>query len=107
MQCSRCQAELVPPVARSGWCKACELAYDGWSRQYAADIVWQLLGAATVVATIAIALPLLGLPVLLAATGIFAGFGALVGLRQLNGRRRRKQFAATGDVPRAYLPERV
>ncbi len=107
MQCGRCDAELVPPIARSRWCKRCDLAYDGWSRQYAADIVWQVLGATTVVALVALGLPLLGLPTVLAGTGIFAGAGTLAALSRLNTRRRRKQFTTAGAVPRAYLPEKV
>lgn len=103
MTCARCgQSDPDAPPGR--WCKACERAYDGWSRQYAADILWSVLAGTAVVLFAGVGLPLLGLDWLLAATGVFAGFGTFVGLFRLNARRRRRQFLTAGPVPRAYLP---
>ena len=105
MACARC-GDPDPDAAPPRWCKACELAYDGWSRRYAADIVWSTLPAMAIVAFAGMGLPLLGASWLLAATGVFAGFGTLVGLHRLHRRRRRRQFLEIGEVPRAYLPSK-
>lgn len=100
MTCTRCETGTAGP---SGWCKPCEVTYDAWSRQYAADIVWQVLAGTVVVVGFGMGLPLLGVSWLVAALGVFAGFGTLVGLHRLNRRRRRRQFL-TANLPRMYLP---
>jgi hypothetical protein len=102
MACARCGNPDEGDDRR--WCAACEAAYDGWSRRYAADIVWAALTGTVVVVFAGMGLPLLGVSWLAAVTGVFAGFGAFLGLHRLNGRRRRRQFLAGGPVPRAYLP---
>lgn len=100
MTCPRCGAEVDRP---GRWCAACERAYDGWSRRYAADVVWEALSGTAVVMFAGVGLPLLGAPWLLAAVGVFAGFGTFVGLHRVNQRRHRRAYLARGDVPRAYL----
>lgn len=102
--CPRCQTETPD---RRRWCPVCEGVYDLWSRQYAADILWSVLGGAAVVMAIAIGIPLLGVPWLYASGGIFAGFGTLLGIHRYNRRRRRQQFLRDGVVPRAYLPSKT
>lgn len=104
MACARCGEP--DPAPRRRWCAACELAYDAWSRRYASDVAWEALAGTTVVAFAGMVLPLLGVSWLAAAIGVFAGFGAFVGLHRLNGRRRRRQYLRGGVVPRAYLPGR-
>jgi hypothetical protein len=103
MACERCGDPDVDGDP-SRWCKACEVAYDGWSRRYAADILWAVLPAGVLVTFAGMGLPLLGASWLLAATGVFAGFGTMIGLHRLNRRRRRRQYLEAGEVPRAYLP---
>jgi hypothetical protein len=119
MACPRCgdpdaEPERASPdgpfgLATGGrrWCAACERAYDAWSRRHASDIVWEALAGTVVVVFAGMGLPLLGVPWLVAASGVFAGFGALVGLHRLNRRRRRRQYLQVGEVPRAYLPHRT
>ncbi|MDQ3367519.1 MAG: hypothetical protein M3680_19025 [Myxococcota bacterium] len=102
MACPRCEVETVD----DRWCTACERAYDMWSRRNASDMIWPVLTAMLIVSTVGIGLPLLGFEFVLAATGVFAGFGALVGMTRANTRRRRKQFVLGAAVPRAYLPEK-
>jgi hypothetical protein len=89
------------------WCAACERDYDGWSRRYASDVVWEVLSGTAVVVFAGMGLPLLGVSWLVAATGIFAGFGAFIGLHRLNARRRRRQYLGAPQMPRAYLPDRT
>lgn len=100
MACPRCAAATDD----DRWCAACERAYDAWSRRHASDIIWSLLAGMLIVSTTAIALPLLGLDWIVAASGVFTGFGTLYGLHRLSRRRRRRQFLAGAAVPRAYLP---
>jgi hypothetical protein len=102
--CRRCQAELEDTAT---WCAGCDREFDAWSRQYASDIIVPVLAAMIVVMTVAVAMPLLGMPWIFATTGVFAGFGALVGISRWNRNRRRKQFLRDGGVPRAYLPEKT
>ena len=102
--CARCNAESGPdedPAAT--WCKDCETLYDGWSRRYAGDIVWQALIGTVIVSGVGLGLPLLGVGKLIAAVGAFAGFGTILGLNRLTRRRRRRQFLQE-PLPRAYLP---
>jgi hypothetical protein len=56
-----------------------------------------------VVLAIAIGIPLLGAPGLVALAGVFAGFGTLCGVYRWIGRRRRAEFLVAGSMPRAYL----
>jgi hypothetical protein len=120
MACARCgdpDFELEGSAPEGGplavltggrrWCPACERAYDTWSRRHAGDIVWEVLSGTVIVAFVGMGLPLLGVSWLVAATGIFAGFGAFIGLHRLNVRRRRRQYLQGGEVPRAYLPDRT
>ena len=103
MSCARCQTEI--PDDRK-WCAQCETDYDIWSRRHASDIVWSLLAGTLVVVTAGMVMPLLGVPWIFATTGVFAGFGTLLGLHRWNRRRRRQQFLAGAAMPRAYLPDR-
>lgn len=103
MACERCAKD--EPVGPSGWCKTCDLDFDVWSRRYATDILWASLSGTVVIAIVALALPILGAPTILALSGVFAGFGTLVGTYRWNRNRRRRQFLAGAAVPRAYLPE--
>lgn len=102
MACPRCgDAETAGP---DRWCPACELVYDAWSRRHAGDVVWEVLVGTAIVVFAGMGLPLLGVSWLFAVTGVFAGFGAFVGLHRLNGRRHRREYLQAGEVPRAYLP---
>ena len=85
------------------WCHPCEQLYDGWSRRYATDIVWQALVGMVIVSAVGVGLPILGVGTLVAAAGAVAGFGAIVGLSRITRRRRRHQFLQA-PLPRAYLP---
>jgi hypothetical protein len=80
----------------------CERAYDEWSRGHWADIVWQAFSATIVIALGGLVLPLVGLGPLIAAVGVFAGFGTLYGSHRATRRYRRRQFLQ-GALPRAYL----
>ena len=100
MPCSRCGAEDVTPT---GWCDACERQHDTWTRQHAADILWQAGGGAGVAMIVGLGAPLVGLSPLLGILGVLVGAGTFVGLRVWGTRRRRQQFLATA-LPRAYLP---
>jgi hypothetical protein len=112
MQCERCGADfddLAPRHKsftaldpRGNWCPACEAGYDKWVRAHASDIVWQALAGTVVIMVIGIALPVLGVGVLVGGVGAFAAFGTIIGLGQLNRRRRRRQFLQA-PLPRAYL----
>jgi hypothetical protein len=101
MACPRCSAES----SDDRWCTECERAYDTWSRRHASDIIWAVMAGMVIVTGTAIALPLLGIDWIAAATGVFAGFGTLVGLHRVNRRRRRRQFLRGAAMPRAYLPD--
>lgn len=101
MACPRCKAATDD----DRWCAECERAYDTWSRRHAGDIIWSLLAGTLIVSSTAVLLPMLGVDWIIAATGVFTGFGTLVGVHRLNRRRRRRQFLAGADMPRAYLPD--
>ncbi len=102
MTCPRCNGEIED---EREWCASCELEYDAWSRRYAADIVWCSLGGTGVVLTVGLLVPALGVSWLFALSGVFLGFGTLLGTYRLNRRRRRGQFLRGAAIPRAYLPE--
>lgn len=99
MACPRCEVDT--DAAR--WCAPCERAFDQWSRRYATDIVWSVFAGGLILALVSMGIPLLGLEGILAATGVFAGFGTLVAIHHATRRRRRRQFLAGAAVPRAYL----
>jgi hypothetical protein len=99
MTCARCGATYDG----KRWCADCEVAYDGWVRQYATDMIAPVLGAMVVVLVCAMALPIAGVSTLVAVCGAFGGFATLGGMTRLNIRRRRRQFLQT-RLPRAYLP---
>jgi hypothetical protein len=103
MSCPRCAAE----TERSRWCRDCERDYDGWSRQFAGEIVWEVLCGTVSVMAFGMGLPLLGLPWTFALAGIFAGFGTIVGLHRMNQRRHRRNYLAGAAMPRAYLPDKT
>jgi predicted nucleic acid-binding Zn ribbon protein len=102
MECPRCGAAVDK---RGKWCRECEAAFDKWVRQHATDIVWATLAGGIVLGSVGMILPLLGADWILAAGAAFAGWGTIVGLYRWNSKRRRRQFLAGGDLPRAYLPE--
>lgn len=104
MRCVRCEAEM--PTPGKPWCADCERAYDTWSRQHAADIITPVVTGGALVSLIAMGLPLLGAGVLVAASGIFVGFGAILGMYRLKKRQRRHQFLRGDAMPRAYLPDK-
>ncbi len=105
MACPRCGTENN--LVKTGWCKPCEYAFDGWVRRYASDIIWSTMSGGLVLAMIGMGLPLLGLGWVVAATGAFASFGTIVGVHKLVGRKRRRQFLRGEALPRAYLPPPV
>lgn len=102
MQCARCHAEIDDPRR---WCAICERDYDIWSRRHAGDIVWSALGGMVVMLTAGMLVPALGAPWLFALSGVFAGFGTILGIHRFNRQRRRRQFLGGAAVPRAYLPD--
>jgi hypothetical protein len=102
--CKRCNADAT--LNKRGWCAECELAFDGWVRRYATDIIWPLMTGMTIVTTVALVLPLLGAGSLIATAGVFTGFATFFGLYRYNQRRRRQQFL-TDSLPRAYLPSKT
>jgi hypothetical protein len=104
MSCTRCKAD--GDLGKRGWCGDCEREFDTWVRRHASDIVWPVLAGMVILSTIALGLPLLGAGYVVATTGVFAGFGTLIGLQRLNARRRRKQFQLA-SLPRAYLPSKT
>jgi hypothetical protein len=101
VNCARCQAEITDDRR---WCPACESDYDQWSRRHAADIVWSALGGMLCVLTAGMLVPALGAPWLFALSGVFAGFGTIIGIHRWNRRRRRAQFLKGAALARAYLP---
>jgi len=104
MACTRCDGDDEP--GPRGWCRACEREFDTWVRRHASDIIWPVLAGMVIISTISLGLPLLGAGYVVATTGVFAGFGTLLGLYRLNARRRRKQFQVA-SLPRAYLPSKT
>lgn len=104
MPCVRCTA--VVPVDKRGWCAECEKAFDGWVRRYASDVIWPLMLGMTIVTSVALVLPLLGVGSLIGTAGVFFGFATFYGLYRYNQRRRRQQFL-TDSLPRAYLPSKT
>ena len=104
MTCRRCQTALD---GTQTWCVPCDREFDAWSRQHASDILYSVFAAMGVVVTVAVGLPLLGMPWIFATTGVFAGFGALVGSHRWTRGRRRRQFLRGARIPRAYLPEKT
>jgi hypothetical protein len=104
MACKRCHADA--PLGPKGWCEDCERVYDTWVRSYAGDIVMPVLAGTAILTTVGMLLPFLGVGWLIATTGVFAGFGTLVGLFRLRRRQRRRQFLQA-PLPRAYLPSKT
>ncbi len=100
MPCPRCSADTP------SWCEDCERLYDTWSRQHAADILWQTGTGALVAMIVGLGAPLLGLSPVLGIVGVLVGASTVVGLRKVSNRRRRRQFITT-SVPRAYLPAKT
>lgn len=105
MECARCKQDAA--LDRHGFCSDCAREYDGWIRQYASDIVPPAIVAMVIVLGVGMLVPFLGVSSLVALAGVFTGFGTLVGLFQLNRRRRRRQFLSTSGLPRAYLPTKT
>jgi hypothetical protein len=101
MRCPRCAA--TDDLAPNGWCRACEGSYDTWSRQHAADIVWQTGTGAVIAMIIGLGGLVLGASPVVAIAGVLAGASTFIGLRRWGLRHRRGQYLAT-SVPRAYLP---
>jgi hypothetical protein len=99
VSCGRCNAD---ENTATGWCAECERQHDVWSRQHAADIIWQAFSGAIVAMLIALGALLAGLGPIVGIGGVLAGVGTFVGVRRLSNRRRRRQFQA-GILPRAYL----
>ncbi len=101
MRCRRCGKENQ---RKGRFCAECELQYDTWSRQYASDIMWVVLGGGVVLATSVMLLPFLGFEWFVAAAGALAGWGTILVSSRLNAKRRRNQFLRGATLPRAYLP---
>ncbi|MFN0253474.1 MAG: hypothetical protein ACKV2T_41785 [Kofleriaceae bacterium] len=105
MGCARCKEDFA--LDKHDLCAACAREYDGWIRQYASDIVPPAIAAMLIVLGVGMVVPFLGVSSMFALAGVFTGFGTLVGLFQLNRRRRRRQFLGTSALPRAYLPSKT
>lgn len=105
MACARCKEDVA--LDKHGFCADCAREYDGWIRQYASDIIPPAIAAMVIVLGVGLVVPFLGVSSLVALGGVFAGFGALVSLFQLNRRKRRRQFLSTSALPRAYLPTKT
>jgi hypothetical protein len=58
VSCPRCGANTP------GWCRHCESAYDTWSRQHAADILWQTGSGAAIAMIVGLGGLVLGLSLL-------------------------------------------
>ena len=103
MKCARCgsEQELVKPT---GWCHACESAYDTWVRRHAADVIWVTMAGGLVLALVGMGLPLLGVGWIVGGAAAFSGFATMWALGRANARRRRRQFLRGMALPRAYLP---
>jgi len=99
--CPRCAA--TKDLGPTGWCRDCETAYDAWSRQHAADILWQTGSGAAIAMIVGLGGLVLGLSPIVAIAGVLAGASTFLGLRRWGLRRRRREYLETG-VPRAYLP---
>lgn len=100
-RCPRCHGvDGLDPKRR--WCASCERGYDEWIRQHASDIIAPTLLAGSIVIAVGVGLPILGVGWLVAAGGVFAGFGAMYGSFRLLRRKRRRQFLEA-SLPRAYL----
>jgi hypothetical protein len=97
--CDRCAAD---EVTATGWCAECERQHDVWSRQHAADIIWQAFSGAIIAMVVGLGAPLLGLSPILGIGGVLVGVGTFLGARRWSNGRRRRQFQA-GILPRAYL----
>jgi hypothetical protein len=97
VSCPRCGADT------NGWCRDCETAYDTWSRQHAADILWQTGSGAAVAMIVGLGGLVMGMSPMIAIAGVLAGTATFVGLRRWGLGYRRSQYLAT-SVPRAYLP---
>jgi len=100
--CPRCATDV--DLVKTGWCRACENAYDTWVRRHAADIIWVVMAGGVVLASLGLGLPLLGAEWYVGAVAAFSGFGTIISLHRLNDRRRRRQFLRGVALPRAYLP---
>lgn len=99
MPCARCAAD---EVTATGWCAECERQHDAWSRQHAADIIWQAFSGAVVAMIWGLGTLLLGLSPVVAIPGAVLGVGTFLGVRSWSQRRHRRRFQA-GPLPRAYL----
>jgi Flp pilus assembly protein TadB len=97
--CARCRAD---EVTATGWCAECERQHDVWSRQHAADIIWQAFSGAGVAMVVALGALLAGMSPLVGIAGVLAGVSTFVGVRRWSTQRRRRRFQA-GILPRAYL----
>lgn len=104
MPCERCTEEA--PLNKAGWCADCDRVYDGWVRQYAADVIWPLMIGMTILTSVTAAVLLLGLNSLLMTAGVGAGFSTFYALTRYNQRRRRRQFLSS-SLPRAYLASKT
>jgi hypothetical protein len=102
MACPRCASE--EGLVKTGWCRACENAYDAWVRRHASDIIWVVMGGGFVLATLGMGLPLLGVGWVVGALASCAGLSTVLALHRVNDRRRRRQFLRGDALPRAYLP---
>jgi hypothetical protein len=100
MSCPRCAA--TDDLGATGWCRTCESNYDTWSRQHAADILWQTGSGAGVAMIVGLGGLLLGASPVVAIFGVLAGASTFLGLRRWGLRHRRRQYLAT-SVPRATL----
>ena len=100
MTCARCGA--TEDLAPNGWCRTCEHHYDTWSRQHAADILWQTGTGALVAMVVGLGALVLGASPIVGIAGVLAGASTFIGLRRWGLRRRRRQYLAT-SVPRAML----
>ena len=96
MTCRRCRS----PSQRR-WCTTCEQAFDAWVRTYASDMIVPVLFGMVIVASCAVALPLLGVGWLVGGAGAFGAFGALGAVARGMRWRRRRQFLHV--LPRAAL----
>ena len=96
MACPRCGADTP------SWCADCERGYDAWSRQHAADILWQTGSGAVLAILVGLGAPLVGLSPVVSIFGVVVGASSALGLRTWSNARRRRQYLAT-SVPRAQL----
>ena len=102
MACPRCRDPERELAQGADWCELCEEEYDVYIRAHATGIIAPVLTAMVIISVGGLLVPLLGGSTLIAALGVFAGFGTMVGMVRHNRRRLRRRFLRA-PLPQARL----